>query len=259
VISTDRPPTPPSQLSLSFEPEAAGRVAPAIARGQYDSTAAVTSIALFADCPRRYYLSRYLGWEAQRGAVVTADEPERDNLDATEFGRQVHAILSGAPPSDAHPDAIGLAARFTASELGLESARATYVEREFDFLLAAEDIILRGQIDLWFDDTIVDYKTDDVTAYEAPLRAKSYELQLQLYALAVARLTGTPARRALLYFLRPAVAIPVDLSPPALAAALDAVRAFRRAQESLDFPLREAPRCARCPYFRGLCPAPVSP
>ncbi len=32
--------------------------------GQHDSQANVTSIALFADCPRRYYLSRYLGFEA---------------------------------------------------------------------------------------------------------------------------------------------------------------------------------------------------
>ena len=33
--------------------------------GQYDSNATVTSVAMFADCPRRYYLERYLGWTAQ--------------------------------------------------------------------------------------------------------------------------------------------------------------------------------------------------
>ncbi len=43
--------------------------------------------------------------------------------------------------------------------------RATRLEREFDFLLAVEDVVLRGQIDLWFRGirenwVLVDYKTD---------------------------------------------------------------------------------------------------
>ena len=62
--------------------------------GQHDSQATVTSIALYAECPRRYYLSRYLGFEpAPRGAGETdgASQPG-----ASESGRQVHAILSGA-------------------------------------------------------------------------------------------------------------------------------------------------------------------
>src|SRR5439155_14649436 len=143
------------------------------------------------------------------------------------------------------------------SDLGAEAAQAARVEREFDFLLAIDDVVLRGQIDLWFDKTVIDYKSDDVSAYEAPFRANSYSLQLQLYALAIERLTGRPLRRALLYFLRPNLAVAVDLSPAALAAAVDTVRAFRHAQDSLHFPLREAPRCVRCPYFQGACPATV--
>src|SRR5262249_46281601 len=162
------------------------------------------------------------------------------DLDPSEFGRQVHALLAGAPREGAHSDALALTDRFTSSVLGGEVARATRVEREFDFLLAIADVVLRGQIDLWFDGSIIDYKTDDVSASEVRILAQSYTLQLQLYALAIDRLTGTKLDRALLYFLRPDVVIPVDLSPSALAGAIETVRAFQDAQDALDFPLHEA-------------------
>src|SRR5438105_1592514 len=89
VLCTDRPPAPAQQLSLVFEFAAPEQVdLPAIS-GQYDSSASVTSIALFADCPRRYYLARYLGFEGNRPRPNEEDESERDPVDATEFGRHV--------------------------------------------------------------------------------------------------------------------------------------------------------------------------
>ena len=63
-----------------------------------------------------------------------------------------------------HEEAHELAERFRASELGRRAARATRIEREFDFLFDVEDVVLRGQIDLWFEEAgeliVVDYKTD---------------------------------------------------------------------------------------------------
>jgi ATP-dependent helicase/nuclease subunit A len=261
VLCVDRPPALTPQLSLALEAEAAERVAAPAVSGQYDSTASVTSIALFADCPRRYYLAGYLGWDGERQSVATTgeDEPEREVVDASHFGRQVHALLAGGSRDGAEPEAIALAARFDASECGRRLLQATRVEREFDFLLAIEDVVLRGQIDLWFEEggerTIVDYKTDDVAAEEAPARARVYELQLQLYAVALERLTGRPPERGLLYFLRPNLEVAVDVSSPALERAIEMVRAFRSAQERQEFPLREGERCMRCPFFRGMCPA----
>ena len=41
-----------------------------------DTSAAVTSIALHAQCPRKYYLSRYLGFEPLRSQVAFAAEDE---------------------------------------------------------------------------------------------------------------------------------------------------------------------------------------
>ena len=153
VVCTDRPPAAMvQQLSLTAEFEAPQSVAARAVSGQYDSTASVTSIALFADCPRRYYLSRYLGWDDER-RFEPNEEDEREPVDATEFGRQVHALLAGGGRDGAAAEALELVARFESSELGRRIGRAAAVEREFDFLLAIEDVVLRGQIDLWFEES----------------------------------------------------------------------------------------------------------
>jgi len=259
VVCSDRPPAPVSQLALALEPESPQQFYLPVVSGQHDSTASVTSIAMFADCPRRYYLARYLGWDADRAPFGEDVEPERDDLDATEFGRQVHALLAGGHGNGAFPAAAELASRFTSSDLGRLAAQSARVEREFDFLLALEDVVLRGQIDLWFDSCVVDYKTDDVTSEEAPARARAYALQLQLYAIAIERLTGKAPDSAILYFLRPNLAVPVEVTRSALSNAVAIVREFQQAQDRIEFPLREGEHCQRCPYFRGMCPAPTEP
>jgi RecB family exonuclease len=133
------------------------------------------------------------------------------------------------------------------------------VKHEFDFLLAIEDVVLRGQIDLWFEESgeqiLVDYKTDVISSDEAPARAASYALQLQLYAVAVQRLTGRAPDRALLYFLRPNLAVSVDVNGTALERAAEPVLKFRQSHETQKFPLIEGQHCTRCSFFRGMCPA----
>ncbi|MGH9719254.1 MAG: UvrD-helicase domain-containing protein, partial [Bryobacteraceae bacterium] len=226
---------------------------------QHDSAVSVTSVALFAHCPRRYYLARYIGWQREARAILDeeADEShEPDELDATEFGSQVHALLAGTAIENPDPQAVVLAERFRGSKLGMRAASTLLAAREFDIMLAVDDVVLRGQIDLWFEDRgeliLVDYKTDSVTAEEAAERAGSYRIQMQLYALALERFTGRPPDRAYLYFLRPDVPVEVELSG---GSAVEAVRALKKAQSNLDFPLHEGDHCRRCPFFRGLCPA----
>jgi RecB family exonuclease len=120
-------------------------------------------------------------------------------------------------------------------------------------------VVLRGQIDLWFERngriTIVDYKTDQVSAPVDPDRIQSYALQLQIYALAIEKLTGRLPHHAWLYFLRPDQAVEIDLSPLQLAAARNAVLELREAQDTGRFPLNEGPHCTRCEFYKGLCPA----
>jgi len=216
----------------------------------------VTSVALFADCPRRYYLSRYLGFETPPRA--TDAENGDSDLSASDFGKQVHALLAGAIVESPDPEAARLAQAFRNSALGRRADRAV-VEREFDFLMEVENLVLRGQIDLWFEDrggtVLVDYKTDRVDAAGAPARAEQYGQQLRLYALALERLTGRVPQEAYIYFLRPNVAVPIDLRPSLFNAPEPLVRAFREAQERSHFPLNEGEHCRSCPHFGGLCPA----
>jgi len=60
---------------------------------QFDPNATATNLAMFASCPRRYYLSGYLGWS---GDLVRARAHGRGGpTKATELGTQVHQLLAG--------------------------------------------------------------------------------------------------------------------------------------------------------------------
>ena len=224
---------------------------------QHDGAATVTALSTFAMCPRKYFLGHYLGFGH------TAPEPENGNgeasVSAAELGSQVHELLAELPVENPDPEAVRLAAVFRQSPLGKRAAQAARREREFDFVLAIEDLIVHGQIDQWFEEggeiVIVDYKTDAVKPAEAHQRAQDYELQLRVYAMAVERVAGCAPRRAYLHFLRPNAVVEVDLTPSLLDSPEQVVRDFVRAQETLEFPLNEGAQCKRCPFYRGLCPA----
>ena len=225
---------------------------------QQDGNATVTALADFAGCPRRYFLGHYLGFEPRPRGRAAGGE-----LSASELGTQVHALLAGGTPADADPEAVRLAGVFRQSALGRRAARASRVEREFDFLMAVEDLVIRGQVDLWFEEggelVIVDYKTDAVSGPEAHGRADDYALQLQLYAMAIERVAGRAPDRACLHFLRPNTVVEVDLRPSLLDSPEQVVRDFQAAQSELDFPLNEGGHCGRCPFYRDLCPAGLLP
>jgi ATP-dependent helicase/nuclease subunit A len=124
---------------------------------------------------------------------------------------------------------------FRKSALAERVARASRVEREFDFVMAVEDVVVHGQIDLWFEEggelVVVDYKTDRVTASEVAQRASEYAAQVRLYGLALERLVGRPPDRAYLHFLRPNRVVEVDLRPSLIESPEEIVREYRDRQE----------------------------
>ena len=125
---------------------------------------------------------------------------------------------------------LGAVHRLFASPLGQAIRRAKDLRREFRFTLLtpassyapkadAEDLLLlQGVVDLFFVEngriTVVDYKTDRVTAAEAPRRAEHYRPQLEAYAGALHRITGLPVEQSVLWFLRPAVEVPLTPRGP---------------------------------------------
>ncbi len=228
-----------------------------LATGQQDGNATVTELTEFARCPRRYYLGHYLGFDGRPRRSADFDAGER--LPASELGTQVHQLLAGEAVADADEGATRLADNFRDSALGRRAHYASRVEREFEFLMAVDGLVIRGKVDLWFEEggelAIVDYKTDHVSPAEAHRRARDYALQLRLYAMAVEQLAGRAADRAYLYFLSPNVPVEIDLAPSLIESPNEIVREFQKAQDSLQFALNEGDHCHRCPFFHGLCPA----
>jgi len=233
---------------------------------QADASVAATSVALFVQCPRRYYLSSYLGFGRSRPRLDLQEEerepPEPDQMDATEFGSLVHELLAGVRPrEDTDPRALELVTNFESSEWGRRAARAERVEREQRFLLALDERLLSGQIDLWFQEggetVVIDYKTDQVTPQQAVTPPPHYQCQLRLYVLAVERLAGARPDRAILYYLRPNVAAEVSFEADQLSEARARVEELYQSQSRLDFPLRPGGHCHSCPHFGGLCPVAV--
>jgi ATP-dependent exoDNAse (exonuclease V) beta subunit len=223
--------------------------------GQQDANTTATALSVFATCPRKYYLGAYLKME---GRIHKPDQ-NGSALPANELGIQVHALLANEPVAEPDPEALRLANVFRQSPLGRKSAASKRIEREFGFLMSLEDLVISGQIDLWFEDNgdlvIVDYKTDAVNGQEAHQRAQEYALQLQLYAMALERAIRRPPTRACLHFLKPNTIIDVDLRPSLLESPEQLVRDFQQAQETLTFPIHEGPHCKRCEFYKDLCPA----
>ena len=225
--------------------------------GQHDSTVNVTSLVAFGLCPRRYYLQRYLGWTSGRARRFDPEElPEAEDevadTSAAELGTMVHSILAGEPGAWP-PRAVELASVFQASELGLRASRAAKAEREWDFIIDVAGTLVRGTVDLWFQDdagqVIVDYKTDDLSADGARTKAAEYAPQLALYAIALGQ------SRAYLHFLRPNVVVEVAVGEGAQAAVRRLVRDLGTAQNSLQFDLNVGDHCRACSFYKGMCPA----
>jgi CRISPR-associated protein Cas4 len=207
-------------------------VDPPVVTAQHDSTVAVTSISLFETCPRKYFLSKYIGL-----ALPSSD--------AMSIGSEVHKILAGGTSNLL--EAQELASRFPMP------SHPTRLEHEFDFMFAVEDVVLRGQIDLWYEQdgeiVLVDFKTD---RSEAP---ESYALQLRFYALALERYLGRLPDRAVLFYLRSGRVVEISLSLNDLKSAITTLNELLNAQETMVFPLQEGEHCFRCEFYKGLCPA----
>lgn len=247
-----------------YGPDAAGaeeaviEVAPPERAGQFDSTASITALIEFYECPRRWFLGSYLGFR-QRPPVVFGDDSEEDEPEEAaglEFGALVHRLLAGGNAGDAEPEAWEMTERFRASDLARRAAAALRRGQETPFVWALEDVVLRGQIDLWFEEAdgrlvVVDYKTDRLDSKIRNDRLKAYSLQLRYYAAALSRQWKKPVKEAWLYLLREGKAEPVALGGEEELRAV--VQAFCQAQDRLDFPMREGPQCHVCKFHGNLC------
>lgn len=230
--------------------------------GSADSSATVTDVSQFSECPRKYFLGRSIGLaKAPNVNLLTAEPDESESegpvsVTAGELGIQVHALLTGGDIAEATDAARELAARFSTMPIARKAAKAIVVQHEWDFVFETAGLVLRGQIDLWFDTgrelVIVDYKTDHS---DEGAESGGYALQLQLYALALEKALRRSVSKAVLCFLRTGREVEVDVSPLATMNAIETIHRFRLAQASNRFPAVPGTRCASCEYAGQACPA----
>jgi hypothetical protein len=169
-------------------------------------------------------------------------------------------LAGSQEPDQVHAEVTDLVRNFQQSELGKRVPADAHHEQ--NLLFALDGHLLRGQVDLWFDEggerVLVDYKTDRVKPDDVAEHARKYELQLQLYALAIKQATGRGPDRAVLYYLRPNVAVEVGAGAGAIETATGRVKDFFAAQSRVEFPLHVGAHCYRCPHYGNICPADLA-
>jgi ATP-dependent exoDNAse (exonuclease V) beta subunit len=266
VLVTDSDPPYSAHSGIAANDSSVQVVAKPVIEDQHETNVTVTSLAVFGACPRKYFIQRSLGWNTGRFRRFDPDDIKADDdadedpdLSASRAGSAVHEILAGLTPSEDSRDARQLADVFLNSELGRRAVASPRVAREWAFIADIDGTIIRGSIDLWFEHDgeihVVDYKTDAVTAAEAPARALDYVPQLALYAKALERALGKRPKVAWLHFLRPDTIVEIALDDVRIAAARNLVGSLRKAQDKLRFDLNEGDHCRTCQFFRSLCPA----
>ncbi|HUB72842.1 MAG TPA: UvrD-helicase domain-containing protein [Solirubrobacteraceae bacterium] len=176
-----------------------------------------TSLSELERCGYRYYLERVLGLPEDSSAA--RGERAGGGLEARARGTLVHSLMEtielgrARPPSSEQvrlrarslgmrvgaeeaAQLAGLIAAAASSELPRRLASAAWVRREHPFVFAAEPggTLVTGTIDLLAEERsggllVLDYKSDRIADGEdlAAVVAREYDVQRELYALAVLR------------------------------------------------------------------------
>ncbi len=245
---------------------------------------AVTALGDFEHCPMLYRW-RY---DLRVPSRMLAGEPAAagDSLDPLTLGTLYHRCMElldvNSPQSaetllrlaaaDTHIDdaqVLPLAGqfgdileKFRSHPLFKELRQAKQTFCELDFVLNCGPAVLRGQIDLIFQDSagrwhIVDYKSDRLAPADIAEHSERYRLQMLLYCLAASKYLNVPPAEARLYFLRSGLTHTFPISPETLAAAesraaelAERLIAAGRAGDFRTISPNDA--CSFCPYGR-LC------
>ncbi|HHT68219.1 MAG TPA: UvrD-helicase domain-containing protein [Firmicutes bacterium] len=200
---------------------------------QYNQVSfSVTSLMNYARCPRYYYL-RYILGLPERKKVKRIDgtgADEGSTLSGTQRGNIVHRVCEQIRDAANLSELIDYAATMEGVELDhrqkaqLEEIITPYLEsaffrrvqaeskqdrvyQEHDFVIPAGDFVVNGLVDQVFVRAegveIVDFKSNWIRKEQLAEVGASYDVQLRLYAWAMAREFGLPVLSAQAYFLIP--------------------------------------------------------
>ncbi len=199
---------------------------------QYNQVSfSVTSLMNYARCPRYYYLRYILGMPERKASTARGSgTASQSTLSGTQRGNIVHRVceqitdpeeLSGLVDYSALMEGVELDQRqktqleeiikpYLKSEFfsraRLETAQEK-VYREHSFLIPVGDFFVNGLVDQVFvcnqGIEIVDFKSNWIRPEQIASVGASYEVQLRLYAWAMAREFALPVLSSQAYFLIP--------------------------------------------------------
>lgn len=192
----------------------------------------VTSLMNYARCPRYYYLRYVLGMPERQKTESNKDGSARPFLSGTQRGNIVHRVCEQIKDPAELGELVDYAAAMEGVELDerqkaqLKEIISPYlnsvffrrvqeertgpgwrISREHDFLVPAGDFVLNGLVDQVFVGKegieVVDFKSNWIGQERVREVGASYDVQLRLYAWAMAREFGLPVAKAQAYFLIP--------------------------------------------------------
>ena len=185
-----------------------------------EETAAVTAEAFRFERPRFEQRERGLT-PAQRGSAMHSVMQLIDldrAADPESVSQEVQRLVQGGWLTEQQGAAVDPAqiAAFWASDMGWTARSAPNLRREFKFSVLmpasryhpdapeSENMLLQGVVDCCFETleglTVIDFKTDQVSAGGLLERAELYRGQIELYSQALEQLTGRPVARKMLWF-----------------------------------------------------------
>ena len=147
--------------------------------------------------------------------LARLEPPTPGRLEGLREEGVAHARSLGLRPEDVE-HAMGLIRNSMETDVLARAAAASRRLRELPFLFELEGRVIRGAIDLVFEEegklVVVDFKTDKVAAGEAEDKASFYENQGAAYIMALEAATGLEVGELVFSFLRPGVDVsrPVD-------------------------------------------------
>jgi len=257
--------TPAGAMPKGAE-EALTRAAP-IAAGRADYRRfTATQIETFCQCPLRYELTHLRGLPPD---YILNDEPPLSRMPGNVVGTRLHAALEAVRPGESLVDALERVLEpertYGASPERLRAECRSVLERveesdfyrritkaggereqAFSFLLDGR--MIEGKIDRCIDAEIVDFKSDDIPASETRAYAERYRAQMDVYALAFAKLKGKAPRKVTVFFLRPLVAVEWEYGENGLRDAAGHVKKLIESIEAGPAYAPEALRECRCDH-----------
>ena len=247
-----------------------------------------SKIRTYVECPAKYHFRYELGFPIGTGPFLRKEEHDlRDEEYPAELrGRVFHAVMENAgdlrgpeererairaalerevllAPEASSPvikEVNALVGGLLASKAWTEIAKGSDVKTEFSISAALGEDFITGTIDrlykasdgLW---TVLDYKTDKVSAESVHERAEMYWTQLRFYAVMVGRLYHVQnVRTRILFAAHPEILLEKILSSGDLEAEQRSIAESISRIRAGVFPSRE-PTCHQCPMSPGPCRA----